>query len=1316
MGLVAATIVSTALVAEPEPEGKNRRGFQLFARALGAITINRVYCGMTSDGNICVDSLGSATIGGGFWPKGTADQYVFATGLQLAGIIGADGGPWANDTTGAFFFDPKGTTLHGLEVRPIFNSVNPDDFNNWPEAAIVPCATGTPTPQCTGNPGAQNDPVGDIYSPLLQGRTIASQGDIWFLSWDGDPGLLAGRPHPLGVLAETRGLGWNFPSGNEDIIYFVYTFYNVTSTNPSAYTGSRTSMGSILLQQGQQFHALNNAAFGVTLPTDGYTIDPLFAAFGTDMDVAQAGVNYASVNLPFALGDTYDHTFGQSAGWTFDPTIFSPPFFAGSGFVGVKYLRSPTGPGEIQLYSNTENGGPFGDAQNTTQLYRYLSGQISTAAGDAPCNTGDPTVTRICYLNNTRPFDMRFFQSSTPLSLGPGEFGSIVVAYIFAAPVSDPSCAPPCDILPGDATIMGDAVRMAAGVPDQQRLAGYLGFNDVNGDLIVTQDEFVVVPGSLLGKALTAQAVFDAKFLLPFAPDAPDFFLIPGDNKVTVMWQATTSEATGDPYFQVARDAQISGAVNPLYDPNYREFDVEGYRVYRGRVDAPNELTLIGQFDYSGTSINDYGAQVNPTPLCAPELGLDDNNPNANCPAAYDQADFVPGTQRTVFVSVGLDQLDATGSATNVLDQVKLGERTLLGDGTAIVLISDTAVVGLGGSCAPNPCPPLQDTGVPFVLEDTQVRNNFRYFYSVTAFDVNSWQSGPTNLESPRITKAVVPTVLATNYDNTATVTQGIYGRDVLLDHTGPEPTLDAATGKFSGPFPASNAWTIGLSGFVSQVLSGSGALAVRLDSLQLGSPYNSPAVPHRYWYTASSAGQLTPPFSIPITQPAEIGLRTGAATLPPVFIDGSLAARYGGDGTYSIPGAMSIAMEGPDYHALYGRGCVNSRDGFANSGSRNCAYNGSRWFDGPSPANNEVMDNPIGANVTNFSGDPMADFNNAGMLTGLSLLHNTQAYQSVGGAEYRPMEGIRSGARRAADFNVYWGAGGTIDSIIDITHNVPVPFASDKLAGTWGILNQSAALPNAGSFDARDELTSTDLHCIEPVRSFNSGTAGCNGGPVYALSQTAIPGPVVPYSTGLAASQTAPVWADAGFGLYLSGDFFTIALAGGGVPADGTVWALRTYIGAISGGTGAGGDYGPYIYNVFPGGTVVPRSWTAVGSEIRVSFTVNQAVTGATQDDLANVHPVPDPYYVTNEFETEPTTSFIEFINLPQQAIIRIYSSSGVLVDLIEHNSSQFGGSATWGVRNRNNQVVASGVYFYHVESGDARRVGRMTIVRFAQ
>jgi hypothetical protein len=71
--------------------------------------------------------------------------------------------------------------------------------------------------------------------------------------------------------------------------------------------------------------------------------------------------------------------------------------------------------------------------------------------------------------------------------------------------------------------------------------------------------------------------------------------------------------------------------------------------------------------------------------------------------------------------------------------------------------------------------------------------------------------------------------------------------------------------------------------------------------------------------------------------------------------------------------------------------------------------------------------------------------------------------------------------------------------------------------------------------------------------------------------------------------------------------------------------------------------------------------------------------------------------------------------VGLPSQAIIRIYSSSGVLVRVLEHNSIT-SSEEIWDVRNRGGQFVASGVYFWHVESGDARRVGRMTIVNFAR
>ena len=144
LALALAALTPTAASAKPEP-GARGRGFRLFARSLGALTVNRVYCGLATTGEVCVDSTNSSTIGGGFWPKGTADQYIFNSGLQLAGVIGGTKptNPWGGDTTGAFFFDPKGTTQHGQEVQPIYNSQNPEDFNNWPAAGRVPSGATT---------------------------------------------------------------------------------------------------------------------------------------------------------------------------------------------------------------------------------------------------------------------------------------------------------------------------------------------------------------------------------------------------------------------------------------------------------------------------------------------------------------------------------------------------------------------------------------------------------------------------------------------------------------------------------------------------------------------------------------------------------------------------------------------------------------------------------------------------------------------------------------------------------------------------------------------------------------------------------------------------------------------------------------------------------------------------------------------------------------------------------------------------------------------------------------------------------------------
>ncbi len=749
--------------------------------------------------------------------------------------------------------------------------------------------------------------------------------------------------------------------------------------------------------------------------------------------------------------------------------------------------------------------------------------------------------------------------------------------------------------------------------------------------------------------------------------------------------------------------------MNPLYDPNFRGLDVEGYRVYRGRTNNPAELQMIAQFDYvadpaTGRGVfTDFRGLVNPVPACAPELAVF---------TACDPALQPPPTPGTPFT--GSAAVDLTGTLT----QVTPGNRVLLASGESQLLpgVLDTAFSDIAaGRIAQGASVTLANTGVPFVFIDRSVRNSLRYFYSVTAFDVNSLVSGPSSLESARITKAAIPVPAVSNDSTNVTLVQGVFGRDELQE-PGALPTIDPATGMFSGPFPPADGGVVALGALVTEIVGREGAAAARLDSITLGSAYQG--VPHLYWFRAGALGldpSTSTVFSIPILQPEEIGVTQGAASFAAQPVLADKAARFGGGGGYVLPGDLQFAVPGPDYLTLPGRGCINNRAGFGTTGA--CAYNGSRWFAGPSPTTNETQEDPQACHTGNASGAPMPCFNNAGALPGVTTIYQTLCYQAGPGAGCREMTGIVAGAKRAADFNLYWGEGGVVDSVIDITHNVPVPFGA-RAGGTWGILNPSGA--TGASPDGSPTLTNKDFACVEPFFTFAAGAFTCPEAGSYALSSTAVPGAVGFFSGG-AYPPDVPITnaAAAGFGLYIAGEMFTFELAGGALPADGTVWSLRQYVGAITGGQGAGGDLGPYAFSNPE--DVLP--FTAVGAELRSSFEVQSAVLAATKNDLREVHTVPDPYYVRSAYEASTDQKVLKFVGLPDRAIIRIYSVSGVLVRVLEHDGSRVnptslsqGSEFDWDLRNRNNQVVASGVYFYHVEAGDARRVGRFTVVNFAQ
>jgi hypothetical protein len=88
----------------------------------------------------------------------------------------------------------------------------------------------------------------------------------------------------------------------------------------------------------------------------------------------------------------------------------------------------------------------------------------------------------------------------------------------------------------------------------------------------------------------TAQFIYDKNWLLPGPPPPPQLTLIPGDVKVTLTWNSEP-EKTPDPYYDVV------SSPGALYDPFYREYDFEGYRIWRSMTGQTGDWHLLASYD-----------------------------------------------------------------------------------------------------------------------------------------------------------------------------------------------------------------------------------------------------------------------------------------------------------------------------------------------------------------------------------------------------------------------------------------------------------------------------------------------------------------------------------------------------------------------------------------------------------------------------------------------------------------------------------------------------------------------------------------------
>jgi hypothetical protein len=273
------------------------------------------------------------------------------------------------------------------------------------------------------------------------------------------------------------------------------------------------------------------------------------------------------------------------------------------------------------------------------------------------------------------------------------------------------------------------------------------------------------------------------------------------------------------------------------------------------------------------------------------------------------------------------------------------------------------------------------------------------------------------------------------------------------------------------------------------------------------------------------------------------------------------------------------------------------------------------------------------------------------------------------------------------ADIEVRWGEAGTQPVVFDVTHRLPVPF-STHLRATFGFLTDANA--TAG-------LEYTDAWHIPGLE----GTANIGGNAAND------PEPLDSVPTLQPTDVTGDRAADGnGFGMYLAGELFFFQTDA--IPTN-TTWTLRTHEGVV---TREAGSYVHYESTNEPDSVDLFRTPAVPGLRFAVQVHSAQSYF-AELVDLSRIRVVPDPYYGSSRFDYSALLPQVRFMNLPPRATIRIYSTSGVLVRVLEHDGLGGESLVTWDLRNRADMWVANGVYFYHVTTPEGQEhIGRMTVI----
>jgi hypothetical protein len=433
------------------------------------VEINQVETFITNYGQFGQNLAGTA---GCWWPKGSANAYIYGAGIWVAGVKSNGDSVVVNgyNTVGAgdeFIPGPQEHNqdhLNDPQSHPedrLYVSTNAEDLAEWP---LVDSA---------GN------------------NIILGDQDTWCLFNGHEPSkqcLPDVVTIPITVTRHT--FAWT-QDLLKNMMFFEYIVEN---------TGTET-------------------------------ITDMYVGLGSDLDIGNADDDLVGLDKARSLGFT--SSMVQEAGWD-----APPPYYIGFRFLQgpiaddtVKVGQVPANPDTVIMPGERIPLTAFKkftrdiDATDDHERYLVMAGWDFTAEPPVYNPFGDSL--------DTDPSDKRMAMSAGPFELAPGEADTIIMAMMFS--------------------------------------------NGETGGLLYLKQE---------GDA--AKQLYDLDWASPGPPSPPPSItaLIPGDKQVTVCWDNTV-EKTPDNYYP---------AMQAAGDTIYREYDVEGYIVYK-KLGKTGDWEQIAEFD-----------------------------------------------------------------------------------------------------------------------------------------------------------------------------------------------------------------------------------------------------------------------------------------------------------------------------------------------------------------------------------------------------------------------------------------------------------------------------------------------------------------------------------------------------------------------------------------------------------------------------------------------------------------------------------------------------------------------------------------------